>query len=671
MAEQVVINFVGNDQLTPVIKDVNKQSEDLDKNLKEVSKAADSGSKAFSAMGEIGIGALRSLGEGALGIASSIGSSLVGGIGEFFSSAIQGSADYQNVLAQTRAVIESTGGAAGFTVEQMEGMARSMSAAEGMSLFPDDAILSAQNVLATFTKIEGVQFEGATQAALDMAQALGMDLSGAAMMMGKALNDPVKGMSALSRSGVSFTDQQKAMVEEMVAVGDVAGAQQLILKEMEVQFGGSALAATETFEGSMTLLSEAFEDAKGSIGDALLPVLTGFANITMTYVLPVVKEAFAAFGEWISGLDWIGITTSISGLIQTLVGFVSGIDWAGLFAALSSFGSFLMSQLPTAMTIVSPLIDNLKQSFTIFFGVLTGPAVQTIIANIVQFGAVVAGVLAGLLNNIAPAITGMQGVFQSLVGVLATVTTAIMETLTSPAVMGAINVLSETFGILASIIVELARIAIDVLGFAFTLVWPIIDGVIKDIGNVIGTVFPVINVILNGLLSLLKGDFTTVWGSIKTTISTAWTNIQTAVQTGIDGVKTKLTELISSAVDFGRDLAGGIAKGISNGASAIANAAKDAAANALQAAKDFLGIASPSKVFAEDVGLPISQGVAAGILRGASDIANAVNYSTGSAASVTNSTVQNYYLTANYATVQSESSLRNDLRGLQLLSGAL
>lgn len=671
MAEQVVINFVGNDQLTPVIKDVNKQSEDLDKNLKEVSKAADSGSKAFSAMGEIGIGALRSLGEGALGIASSIGSSLVGGIGEFFSSAIQGSADYQNVLAQTRAVIESTGGAAGFTVEQMEGMARSMSAAEGMSLFPDDAILSAQNVLATFTKIEGVQFEGATQAALDMAQALGMDLSGAAMMMGKALNDPVKGMSALSRSGVSFTDQQKAMVEEMVAVGDVAGAQQLILKEMEVQFGGSALAATETFEGSMTLLSEAFEDAKGSIGDALLPVLTGFANITMTYVLPVVKEAFAAFGEWISGLDWIGITTSISGLIQTLVGFVSGIDWAGLFAALSSFGSFLMSQLPTAMTVVSPLIDNLKQSFTIFFGVLTGPAVQTIIANIVQFGAVVAGVLAGLLNNIAPAITGMQGVFQSLVGVLATVTTAIMETLTSPAVMGAINVLSETFGILASIIVELARIAIDVLGFAFTLVWPIIDGVIKDIGNVIGTVFPVINVILNGLLSLLKGDFTTVWGSIKTTISTAWTNIQTAVQTGIDGVKTKLTELISSAVDFGRDLAGGIAKGISNGASAIVNAAKDAASNALQAAKDFLGIQSPSKVFADDIGTPISQGIAAGILRGAGDIANAVNYSTGAAATVSNSTVQNYYLTANYATVQSESSLRADLRGLQLLSGAV
>ena len=49
-------------------------------------------------------------------------------------------------------------------------------------------------------------------------------------MVGKALNDPLKGLTALSRIGVQFTAQQQEQIKAMVEVGDVAGAQKIILR---------------------------------------------------------------------------------------------------------------------------------------------------------------------------------------------------------------------------------------------------------------------------------------------------------------------------------------------------------------------------------------------------------------------------------------------------------
>jgi phage-related minor tail protein len=157
---------------------------------------------------------------------------------------VQGAAEYQSVLAQTEAVIKSTGGAAGFTVKEMEDLAASLSAANGQSLFTDDQLLSAQNVLATFTEIKGVNFSSATEAIANLSQAMGQDLQSSAVQVGKALNNPTEGLTALTRVGVSFTEEQKKAVEALMETGNVADAQKVILGELERQFGGSASAAT-------------------------------------------------------------------------------------------------------------------------------------------------------------------------------------------------------------------------------------------------------------------------------------------------------------------------------------------------------------------------------------------------------------------------------------------
>lgn len=164
--------------------------------------------------------------------------------------AVEEAEEAARVGRQTDAVIKSTGGAANVTRGHLENLAGALSKVAAVD---DEVIQSAGNVLLTFKSVanqtgEGAQiFDRATTAALDMSAALGTDLQSSVLALGKALSNPVQGLTALRRAGVDFTQQQRDQVAAMVAVGDTLGAQQLIMAEVESQFAGSAEAnATAT-----------------------------------------------------------------------------------------------------------------------------------------------------------------------------------------------------------------------------------------------------------------------------------------------------------------------------------------------------------------------------------------------------------------------------------------
>lgn len=159
--------------------------------------------------------------------------------------------------AQLAASIRSTGGVAQQSIQQLNAHA---SALQLVSTVGDETINKAQALLLTFTNLRGDVFPKATAAVVDMAQALGQDLNGAALQVGKALNDPILGVSALGRAGVQFSESQKAMIRSLVETGRTADAQRIILAELETQFGGSALMARNTLGGALQALSNAFGD---------------------------------------------------------------------------------------------------------------------------------------------------------------------------------------------------------------------------------------------------------------------------------------------------------------------------------------------------------------------------------------------------------------------------
>jgi hypothetical protein len=201
-------------------------------NTKELDKALDGATKRLRDTA----GKMNDLGK-------SLSIGLTAPIAAFGTIATKNAVDSAKAIAQVEAAVKSTGGAAGKSVSELEAMADGL---QRVSLFDDDEILKdvTANML-TFTNITGKEFDRAQQATLDLSTRLGTDLTSATVQVGKALNDPIKGVTALGRAGVQFTAQQKEQITAMQEAGDIAGAQNIILGELEKQFGGAAKAAAD------------------------------------------------------------------------------------------------------------------------------------------------------------------------------------------------------------------------------------------------------------------------------------------------------------------------------------------------------------------------------------------------------------------------------------------
>lgn len=192
---------------------------------------------------------------------------LVAGVG--FGKIVQATIEAEQATAKLEQVLKSTGGVSGFTSKQLQAVAGQL---QRVTAFGDDAVVAMQAVLLTFTNVRGDQFTAATEAVLDLSTALNMDLQSAALLVGKALNDPVKGATALQRSGIQLSESQKELIKTFVETGEVAKAQEIIIRELGTQFGGQARAIRDTFGGALKSVQNAFGD--------LLEVNTGVPAAT-------------------------------------------------------------------------------------------------------------------------------------------------------------------------------------------------------------------------------------------------------------------------------------------------------------------------------------------------------------------------------------------------------
>lgn len=168
------------------------------------------------------------------------------------------------------AVLAATGGAAGVTGEEIRKMAGDL---QLVTNFEDDATINAAALLATFTQIKGDTFQSAIVAAQDLSAVMGQDLNSSIVQVGKALNDPVRGVTALRKVGVSFSEEQQKQIKQLQTSGDLAGAQAIILAELQNEFGGAARAVADPF----TILGNVIGDIMEMLGGALMPTLQTIA----------------------------------------------------------------------------------------------------------------------------------------------------------------------------------------------------------------------------------------------------------------------------------------------------------------------------------------------------------------------------------------------------------
>ncbi len=263
---------------------------------------------------------------------------------------IQASNEAIQVQTQLGAVLRSTGQAAGVTAAAAIDLSKAL---QKQSTLGDEAILSAENMLLTFTKIKGETFPEATKATLDMAYAMNGGLTpsaeqlrGTAIQLGKALQDPTIGLTALRRVGVNFSDAQQDVIKNLVETGHQAEAQKLILAELAKEFGGSAAAAATTFAGKMLILKEQMNDAQEAVGLAF----TGALQKLFVVLEPVITKI----------ITWVSENPKLVAAIVTVTGAL-----AGMLAVTAT--------LAVAITVVTANMAALATAAGVLFG--TVPAI--------------------------------------------------------------------------------------------------------------------------------------------------------------------------------------------------------------------------------------------------------------------------------------------------------
>jgi hypothetical protein len=224
------------------------------------------------------------------------------------------------------AVVRATGGAAGFTADQLRKQAAAL---QQVTTVGDEAILEAQAIILTFRNITGKAFEETTELAFDLAQVMGQDVRSGALQLAKALEDPIRGVTALRRSGVSFNEQQREQIKLLVESSRLNEAQALILETVRGQIGGVAKAMAQTDAGKLQQARNVLGDMREELGRKLIPVQTQFVELQMK--LTRILEPLIGF-----------VSRNIDVLATLAAGFITlKVAIMGVKLALSGPGGFL------------------------------------------------------------------------------------------------------------------------------------------------------------------------------------------------------------------------------------------------------------------------------------------------------------------------------------------
>lgn len=215
------------------------------------------------------LGTIGSLGLGATGIGAltAAGLSFVDSFGEAEAAA-----------ERVGIIIDNTGGAAGVTADEVASLATEI---QGYSHFSDEAILSGASLVLGFENIRNAGpgaeaiFTRLIKVGADYAAFTDSDVTAATQRFGRALNDPVRGMSLLRRAGILFTAEQQALVTSLVESGDTVGAQDVLISSLEHRYQGTAERLGELTSGAVPEAKEAFDELAETLGSSLAP---GFTN---------------------------------------------------------------------------------------------------------------------------------------------------------------------------------------------------------------------------------------------------------------------------------------------------------------------------------------------------------------------------------------------------------
>lgn len=558
---------------------------------------------------------------------AAIGIGLVGALKE----SVDAFAESERVSAQTTAVLRSTGKQANVTKKQVEDLATAVSRKTGID---DEAVQAQENLLLTFTKVRNEAgknndiFTQATQTVTDLATSMNHgavptmeQMHSSSIKIGKALNDPVKGLTALTKVGVTFTEGQKKQVTALVESGNRLGAQKLILRELKTEFGGAAEAAGNTFSGKIAKAKVAVGNLYEAIGGQLIPVLgsaaqgtADFVNSFVTSDRPArffagVKDAADSAKGAVSGLvdsfrdrrsGGASVATAIAG---TLTDAIGSVDWGKV-------GDKIADGFSKGANIAGKIAPAVKEGTT--------AGLSAAFSN-VDAETVLQGLVTGLTEAIKTLLSP-QFWIDNIETILSTVVVVIPlgKILKIPGMGWLYNKISKPF---LDVLTKAIRAAGSGALAAFKAVAGagisgFANGLLAGGGRVAGTALRLLLKVTSRLEQLpgrLLGIGRDAAGGLGQGILSRVRQIGANAGSLVSRVLDAVGGLASKMVGVGKDLVGGLISGIASKAGALVSTIKNFITDKIPGfVKKAFKSTSPSRVM-HDIGADLGQGLANGI----------------------------------------------------------
>ena len=222
--------------------------------------------------------------------------------------------DAEQASNRLQAVLRNTGATAGFTRNQLEGMADELAKS---TQFDDKDIKKAEAEILIFGKIHGQTFKDALKLSTEVAAFWGTDLPSAARDVAKALSDPETAFKLLKSAGLSLGDQQKDQIKHMGALGDLAGQQAVIMNLLAKAYRGTAEEMNTGYTKAMGDAHKAWDEmliglGKNTVVRASTEEFFGSLTKSLKDVKSIIEE-----GDW---LEKLRKTLAMQGTFSPMAG---------------------------------------------------------------------------------------------------------------------------------------------------------------------------------------------------------------------------------------------------------------------------------------------------------------------------------------------------------------
>lgn len=448
--------------------------------------------------------------------------------------------------------------------------------------------------------------------------------------MQRLLDDATK-LSGVEYDISSYSD----IVDAIHVVQTEMGITGTTAKEASSTISGSIDSMKGAYQNLLTGLADGDADLDALIDDLANSVLTVIDNI-VPRILETVPRIVEAVPQLATSLSTVAneLVTQAGTLMQTLLPPLLDAFFTLIQTAISTLPTLLPQLLNAAMTLFTGILSGLQQTIPLLLAMLPemiSNVTATLTANLPQIIESGIDILVSLVNGITEALPSL---IQAVIDLFPVIVTNITQQLP--------KIVESGLNLLVSLVNGIVQAIPQLIAMLPTIISTIVSTLTSMLPQIIQTGITLLNSLISGIINAIPQLVAALPQVLNAIITTITQNLPKIIQSGIELIGALISGLIQAIpsliaavpqiisaiwdtitntdwLSLGKNIIDGVIQGVKNAASSLINVFKDLASSALDAVKEFFGIASPSKVMRDQVGKMIPAGMAIGVEEGMDD----------------------------------------------------